>query len=416
MLMGNLKDIRVKIWNIILVLGIIFLLLPSVINGQSKEKLEAQRKKMLDEIAYTNSILEKNEFEKKSNLTQLMILKKNISSRESLISAYADEIKIINKELEIKEGQIQEIEQEIKMLKDEYAKLIYSAYKSRKGYDKWMFVLSSKDFNQAYRRLKYLKQFADYRKKQVELVKIQELKLEGEIEELNSEREVKEKLVVQESLEKEKMASEKVKIDRVISELKKTEKALKKEINSRKQEALQIKKAIDKIMAEEEKRRKEALEKSKKTGKFDATPEETLVSEQFGNNIGKFPWPTEKGIVIRTYGEHPHPVLSGIKTFNNGIDISTNEGSLVRAIFDGEVRDVWAIQGRNMAVIIKHGEFFTVYQNLSDVMVRPGDKVKIKQNIGTVFTDKNNGNNTMLHLEIWKGSERQNPAFWLAGK
>jgi len=399
----------------VLVFAGIFILLISVAGySQSKESLEDQRKRMLAEIEYTNNILNKNQKETKSNINQLMILKKNIENREEIIETYNTEIKLISKEISGKEMQISDSEKEIKLLKDEYAKLIYSAYKNRHGYDKWMFVLSSKDFNQAYRRLKYLKQFTDYRKKQVELVLEHEAKLLVEIEELSKEKAEKEELISKENIEKEKLAKQKQQINGVVADLRKTEKALKREIEKRKREAEQIKKAISKILAEEKRKKAEALKNNKETGTFALTPEESLISENFDKNKGKFPWPTERGIVIRTYGEHRHPVLPGIKTFNNGIDISTNEGAEVRAIFAGEVRDVWSIQGRNMAVIIKHGEFFTVYQNLSNVEVKPGDKVDFKQTIGKVFTDKNDGNSTMLHLEIWKGSERQNPAYWLA--
>ena len=414
MIYNNIR--HMKYWNIFLITGIFILTFSISGYSQNKENLEQQRKKMLQEIKYTNKILSQNQAAKKTNLNQLLILKKNIRTRERIIASYATEIKIISIEISDNEDRITEIENEIKILKDEYAKLIYSAYKNRHGYDKWMFILSSEDFNQAYRRLKYLKQFTDYRVKQVELVKEEEVKLQMEITKLNAEKLDKERLKKQEDIEAEKLDREKIKINSVVKDLKKKERALKKEIKKRKREAAQIKKAVEKILAEEERKRKAALKSNKATGEFALTPEESLISEQFGSNKGKFPWPTERGIVIRTYGEHSHPILRGIKTFNNGLDINTNEGAVVRAIFAGEVRDVWAIQGRNMAVIIKHGEYFTVYQNLSNVMVRPGDKVDIKESIGTVFTDKNDGNVTMLHIEIWKGSNRQNPAYWLARK
>ena len=403
--------------NITAALLIVFLVFASLVaNSQKKDDLENQRRKMLADIEYANKLLKKNSKEKKANINQLLILKNSIKSRKNLILSYSTEIKIISNEISDKEEEIENIETEIKLIKEEYSKLIYSAYKNRHSYDTWMFIFSSKDFNQAYRRLKYLQQFSDYRKKQVELIIEREEDLKRQIEELNIEKAKKEELIEKEKAEQEKLTAEKEKVSGYISSLKKKDRELRKEIKKRKREAKQIKKAIDRIIAEENRRREEALKKNKPVGKFALTPEESLISENFGLNKGKFPWPTVRGVVTETYGEHNHPVLAGIKTFNNGINISTEEGAEVRAIFDGEVRDVWSIQGRNMAVIIKHGEFFSVYQNLSNVKVKPGDKVSRKQVIGVVFTDNNDGKKTVLHLEIWKGSSRLDPSLWLARK
>ncbi len=403
--------------NTVTILIVALLVLVSfAASSQKVNDLEKQRRKMLADIEYANKLLKKNSKEKQTSVNQLLILKNNIKSREELVLSYKTEMRIISNEISDKEKEIDEIEAEINTIKKEYAKLISSAYKNRHSYDTWMFLFSSKDFNQAYRRLRYLQEFSDYRNKQVELISEQEEVLKKQIEELNNEKAKKIELIEQEKEEQQKLSAEKEKVNGYISNLKKKDRELRKEIKKRKREAKQIKKAIDRIIAEEKRKREEALKKNKPVGKFALTPEESLISKNFGLNKGKFPWPTLRGMVTESYGEHNHPVLAGIKTFNNGIDISTDEGSEVRAIFDGEVRDVWAIQGRNMAVIIKHGEFFSVYQNLSNVKLKPGDKVKSKEVIGIVFTDNSDGKKTVLHLEIWKGSSRQDPSLWLARK
>lgn len=392
-------------------------MLTSLVNlSQNKKDLESQRIQILDDIEYANKLLRKNKAEKKESLNQLMILKKTINSRKELILSYNTEIHIINNEINDKNKGIENRQKQIREIKEEYAKLIQSAYKNRHSQDRWMFLFSSKDFNQAYRRLKYLQQFSDYRKKQIILINTEEQKLKEEIDELNVEKDKKQELIDIENTEQIKLNIEKVKVNSLVNKLKFKDRELRKEIKRRKREAKKIKKIIDKIIAEEKRKREEALKKNKPVGKYALTPEESLISTNFGLNKGKFPWPTVRGVVTETYGEHNHPVLAGIKTFNNGINISTEEGAKVRAIFDGEVRDVWSIQGSNMAVIIKHGEFFTVYQNLRNVKVKVGDKVKIKDTIGTVYTDNDKGKKSVLHLEIWKGSNRQDPIRWLARK
>ncbi len=383
--------------------------------SQDKTKLEKQRLAAIEEINLSNKILKEKQKERQVNINQLRIVKNQIEVRYRLINNYNTEVKIISEEIIQKKSDISKLETEIKEIKEEYANMVVSAYNNKHQYDKWMFILSSNDFNQAYRRLKYLQQFTEYRKKQIQLIEQMQIRVITEIDELTQKRAKKQELVDLVEQESRLLSGEKNEISRIISKLKDNERKLKAEIRAKEKEAKRIKRVIDKILAAEKRKREEAL-KSKGSKQFALTPEDALISENFDKNKGKFPWPTERGIVTSSFGEHSHPVLKGIKTFNNGIDISTVNGAEVRSIFDGEVRDVWAIQGKNMAVIIKHGDYFSVYQNLKDVKVRAGDKVKSKQIIGTVFTDNSDGTKTVLHVEIWKGSKSQDPQKWLARK
>lgn len=394
---------------------ILLLVLGTNLSAQDKSSLEAQRKRTLKEIELSTKLLKEKQEEKKVNLNQLNLLQKQFENREKLVLNYQTEIKILNKEIGDRQKEISKLESEIKEIKKEYANLIVSAYNKKHKYDKWMFIFSAKDFNQAYRRLKYLQQFSDYRKKQIELINEKEIEVGKEIEKLSGKKVEKEDLLKLEKDEQANLSKEKININRVVNNLKSNERKLKAEIKAKEKEAKKIKSIIDKILAEEKRKREEALKKLGEV-KYAITPEEALIAENFDKNKGKFPWPTERGVVTSSYGEHAHPVLKGIKTYNNGVDISTVEGALVRAIFKGEVRDVWSIQGKNMAVLIKHGEYFSVYQNLKDVKVRAGDKVDSKQIIGTVYTDNKDGKETVLHIEIWKGSKSQNPESWLARK
>lgn len=394
---------------------ILMVFLCNNLSAQDKNSLEEQRKRTLQEIELSTKLLKEKQQEKQVNLNQLNLLQKQIENREKLILSYQTEVKILSNEINDRQSEISKLESEIKEIKKEYADLIVSAYNNKHKYNKWMFVFSAEDFNQAYRRLKYLQQFTDYRKKQIELINQKEVEVGKEIEKLSGKKAEKEGLLKLEKTQQANLSVEKKNISKVVTDLKSNERKLKAEIRDKEKEAKKIKSIIDKVLAEEKRKREEALKKSGEV-KYSLTPEEALIAENFDKNKGKFPWPTERGIVTSSYGEHAHPVLKGIKTYNNGVDISTEEGASVRAIFKGEVRDVWAIQGKNMAVLIKHGEYFSVYQNLKNVKVRAGDKVESKQVIGTVYTDNNDGKNTVLHVEIWKGSKSQNPESWLARK
>jgi len=386
--------------------------------SQSREELESKKKKAQDELDYTSKLLNQNKLNKNASLSRLNLLKKQIKSRNELINNINSDINLTGAEIDIKKEKISSLEKELKMLKEEYARMIYYAYKNKSSYDRWMFLLSSKDFNQAYRRLKYLQQYSEFRKKQVALIKEKQENLNNQLTALEEKINQKKELATQKEVERGKLASEQKEQKVVLDKLKKKEKDLKNELKEKQQIAQKIQKAIENIIAEET-RKVAASNKTTGSGKksstgMSLTPEDKIISTNFGNNKGRFPWPTERGVIIAGFGEHPHPVLPGIKVVNNGVDINTTEGSKIRTVFEGEVRGVITIQGANQAVIIRHGNYLTVYQNLREVLVKKGDKVKAKQNIGTVFTDNSDNNKSVVHFEIWKETRKENPELWLA--
>ncbi len=379
-----------------------------ILHAQDLDQLKKDRVKTLQDIEYTNKLLAETGSEKKASLNQLSLLRKKIKQQEKLIQSIQQEISILEEDTRNKEAQIQTLRDETKQLKEEYAQIIRSMYKNKHDYDTWLFVFSAGDFNQAYKRLKYLEQYSEYRKRQVQLIEVKDSLIQLEIDSLLTIRIQKEASLRELNEEKIQLDSNRKQVNKVVSSLKTREKELKKELKRKEVAAEQIRNTIEKILAAE----REKAKKAKMA--FALTPEEQLLSDDFSNNRGNFPWPTEKGIITAPYGEQPHPVLRGIKINNTGVDISTEAGSAVRSIFAGEVRDVWSIKGKNMAIIIKHGEFFTVYQNLVDVKVKTGDKVNTKQVIGRVYTDEKEEDSAVIHLEIWRGSSRENPELWLA--
>ena len=287
------------------------------------------------------------------------------------------------------------------------------------AYARLVFIFSAEDFNQAYRRIKYFQQYGSYRRMQAELiVKTHDMLALKELE-LERQKAEKQNLLSNEQAEKTLLEGEKQQVNGTLQSLGKQEKELKATLRSKQKAVAELDNAIQKIIAEEirlaEERARAAAGTSKTSSGFALTPEELQLSEDFAGNKGKLPWPTERRIVSGTFGEHQHPVLPRVKINNNGIDILTSEGEHARAVFNGEVTRVISVPNFNNVVIIRHGEYLTVYSNLDEVLVSKGQKVETKQQIGRIYTNRNQ-NKTEMHFEIWKAKDLQNPAFWLAKK
>jgi septal ring factor EnvC (AmiA/AmiB activator) len=422
----------------------IFLLLGQISLGQNKKELEQKRKALQQDIQTTNQLLKETQRSQKKSLSQLNLIAKKINIREELVTNINQQISVLEKEIASNSVIVSSLEADLKALKDEYAKMVYYASKNRSYYDRLMFLFSSKDFNQAYKRLKYLQQYSEYRKKQAKLIVEVQGDLTSKIQNLEKKKKEKTNLMVNKEKEKLDLIEDKKEKEGIITELHFKEREIRDELKKKKREADQLQAAIQAIIQREieeaaerarlaaEKARKEKEErdrKAKAAGKpapveaepkvekkentvFALTPAEVELSNNFEANRSKLPWPTATGVIESGYGEHQHPDLPNVKTFNNGVDIATDKGASARSIFDGVVTGVITIPGANKAVIIRHGEFLTVYANLSSVNVKVGDKVTVKQNLGPIYTDIDEGK-TILHLEVWKGKTRMNPSGWL---
>ncbi len=403
------KNIVFQRFLIVFILLIFFV--NNLVNAQSLKELEKKKKGNKKEINYINKLLKSTQKDTKKSYNKFLILNKKINARCDLISNINEEKKIIDTKIEDHKRVISSLESDLKQLRDEYAKMIYYAYKNRNSYHRLMFIFSSKDFNQAYKRLKYLQQYSEYRRKQAEVIMQTKQILTNKLAEFDTKKAEKQKLLNEKKQESVVLAFEKAEQCDVLNHLKTKEKDLKKKLAQQQLIANKLQKAIEEIIAEEAKK---AAEKGTKI--FELTPEDKLISSNFGRNRGRLPWPTEKALITGNFGVHPHAVLPGIEVQNNGIDLATTEGAIVRSLFTGVVRKVIAIQGANKAVIIRHGNYLTVYQNLIKVFVKAGDKVNTKQSIGVVFTDKYEDNKTTLHLEIWRETTKLDPVLWLCRK
>ena len=431
--------------HVILVLLLLALVNPvycQKTKGKSKKQLQSEITSLQKEISTANQLLKKTKKDKEMTLNEVNLLDKKIKQREQLIKAYNEQIAVLDEEINTGQSNIKTLNADLGKLRKEYAKMLTFANKNRSHYDKLGFVFASQNFNQAFRRLRYIREFSDARKVKMDQIASTERRISGEVEASQQAREEQAALLKDEKEQQEALKKEKEELNSQVAKLKKKEGNLQQDIKNKQQQTQKLQKAIDDIIAEEirkanaeaerkrleEAKKKAAANKDKgKTATTTApvtpapskekgmalTPSEQTLSSNFVNNKGKLPWPVERGVVSSSYGKHASVVSSKVTVTNNGIDIATTEGAKARAVFDGEVASVAKLVGSNTVVIIRHGEYFTVYSNLENVTVKRGDKVKTKQNIGTVHTNKNE-NKTEIHFELLKEQSRQNPANWLS--
>jgi len=374
------------------------------VQAQKKTKLHSQVQKLEKEIAYTNGLIKETRKNENVSVIQIKLLNQQIKKQEKLIQKIRQEIQIVGQSIDEKQLLINQKEKQLEALKDEYAKMIINSRKNLNNYDRMMFIFASKDFNQAFKRLKYFEQYSQYRRKQVEIIKQKQDSLQVTLNKLKLLKEEKNQLRSKEEREKRSIDKEKINQQRGLNKLKAKEKKLKKDLKKKNKQKAKLKKEIERILAAE----------AKKVKEYKMTPDQVKLSASFEQNKGKLPWPVLKGVVYSSFGEHSHPVLKGIKIRNDGIDIVTNKGSKARAVFNGEVRSIISVPGSaNFAVLIKHGQFFSLYSNLEEVFVKPGDQVKAKQDIGKISLDPDD-HTTKLQFQIWKSTSKLNPVSWLA--
>lgn len=391
-----------------IILIFVVFLSASNIFAQSKSELEKKKNKTQQDINYTNKLLKETQKTQKESYNNLLLINKNIELRRSIINDISYEIKLINGKIADIELIISIMEEDLENLKTHYANMIRVAWKNTNKYNNIMFILASEDFNQAYLRLKYMQQLANYRNKQfkaitalTDILAIQKTKL-TDLKNKNNN------LLTEQRNEERTLKNDQVKQESTIKKLKAQESDLKKKLQQQQKQMADLQREIERIIREEAKRNTNVT-----TGKFELTPEAKLVGTNFEKNKGKLPWPVERGVIVSGFGKQKHPVLANIEIDNRGIDISTTVGASIRAVFDGDVKQVLAMPGMQNVVIIMHGEYMSVYSHLETVLVSKGDKVLAKQVIGKVYTDKTE-NKTILHFEVWKSTAAVNPTYWLS--
>jgi septal ring factor EnvC (AmiA/AmiB activator) len=411
---------------------IVLLMFAGTSYGQTSAELRRQRERITQEINLLNESLKATSSNKTLTLRQVNALNTQITLRERKISTISSETRLIDRQIQENTQQIKKLEDQLEKLKKDYASMIRFAFRNKNGYNKMMFIFASQDFNQAFKRIKYLQQFSESRKNQAQEIEKTQLTIQSKIAEQEEERSV--------------LNAQKADKSKVVSGFASQEKEYKAEITKKQQEASRLERAIQaairKEIEEEQRRAAEVARlaaereanaeaaRAKAAGEapkpvavvkpaastsassvLSATPEAAKLSNEFMGNRGSLPWPVAQGTITQGFGQHTYG--AGVKMENNGLNIRTNSGAAVRTVFDGEVRSVVQMMGAGYAVIIRHGKYFSVYSNLRSVSVTRGQKVTSKQTIGTAATDPDEGT-TEVHFEIWEGSAPINPTPWLA--
>ena len=400
----------------------------SAIGQTSKKDLEAKKKKLQDDINKTSKLLNETKASKKNSLKELAVLNNRIGQRQNLINTLKDEVDLLDNQIGANQQSYDSLNNSLSGLKKEFARVVNFTYKYRNNSSTMAYLLAGEDFAKAYNRGKYLTLYARYRKEQARKIEVVKKQLVAMNTQIDTDKKSKVTVLSQNEKEKKVLTTDKQAQEAIVKNLQKTEANLRAQLNKKKAEAAKLSSAINNIIENDIKASKAKAAKEVKPTKgsnpakkaepvkenvITLTPEAKLTSTGFENNKGRLPWPVEKGFISSGFGNHPHPVLKGITTNNNGIDISTDKGATARAIFDGEVSGVITIPGAGQAVIIRHGEYLTVYSNLGSVSVSKGSKVKAKQSIGTVGSGDDGAE---LHLEVWKNKTKLNPASWIIAK
>jgi murein DD-endopeptidase MepM/ murein hydrolase activator NlpD len=389
-----------------LIVCLILISVTSTISGQSLSELEARREKTLADIEYVDKMLKATSSEKAASLNGLNIVNSKLRLRENVIVGIQDQIELLTTRIDLNELAINLMEADLEMLIRDYEKAILHAQRASKGQPDFAYIFSARDINQGYKRLKYLQQVARYRRREAELI----IDIKDEILRNKEKQEIDlEEIVLlkqKEEQQKGSLQGEQRQKRNLLNRLSRKERELRKELQDKRRIAGEIDKEIERVIEEERKRRASS----------DLTPEEILNSEDFIKNKGSLPWPVERGVITSSFGVHDHPLLKGTRVDNIGVEITSSSTIKARTVFKGEVVSVFGISGGNMAVIIRHGKFLTVYQNLVNVVVKPGDKVETKEILGDVFSDRTDSGKSIIKFMIYQEKDKKNPEDWLAKK
>lgn len=387
---------------------------------RTREELEKQKLEVQERLKEFDLILKRTTQTKNATIGQLNALTRQYQTQNRLVNTLDREVKLIDQEIDETESKIKAYQQELKELKEEYARMIYNASKMNRGLSIVAFVFSSSNFNQLYMRLKYLKQYTESRKQQALQIEKLTLELAAQQLVLDSKKDEKIAVLAEAEAERKKLEQMRQRQQGVVNTLTSKERQIQAQIAETRKQQAQLNKMIKQVIEEEIRLAEAAAKKENSTSTKSAgstmplTPEAAALSSSFAGNRGKLPWPVETGFISQAYGTHPHHTLKGIIIDNDGIDIRTQPQSNVRSVFDGTVTKITTMPGYGGTVIIKHGEYYTMYSKLKTVSVKSGQKVGAKDIIGQVATQADG--QAEVHFQTWKGLEIMNPSTWISSK
>lgn len=400
----------------LLLFFIILISINSTAQKSKRQVLEARRVQLQKDQIYINALLSNTIRTEKNVLNQLKDLDDKINTREDLINAIENESNELGNEIYLNQLEINKNKRALEALKKDYGEMIYSSYKSKSQNSRIMFLLSSENFFQGYKRFQYMKQYTAFRKKQGDEIHIKTSELQALTDSLQVKKDQKKTLLDVKKKEQSVIEKEKKEQEVLLSKVKQKENKYKKQIKQFQKEESRVAAQIDKLIraaiAASNKKSGNTSTAAKSSTAFILTPEAKELNSKFELNKGKLDWPVEKGYVSTFYGKQPHPIVRTTTIQSNGVRITTESGSQARAVFDGTVLAVQVTSGNKKAVLIQHGNYITVYKNLENTNLKTGDKVKTKQKIGTIFTDKITGK-TILGFEFWNNTNKENPKPWI---
>lgn len=423
-----------------LVIVLLFSLSVAAQHSARVKQLERQRKEALAEIEETNKLLNETTRTAKNSLNRLNLLSSQLLNRKKVLSILNQEMEAIDKQIEATRSDIRALEKELDTKRENYKKSIQAVHKRRTSQDKLLFILSADNFAQSMRRMRYLREYGNWQKKQAFEIIEKQKEIELKQKELEKTRSEKQALAQIREQETNKLQREESNQKVEVQKLNKRQKELQAELRKKRQQAAALNKQIEKLIAEEiaraeaearriERERQAAAAKGEKKdplkdtekrvaetkGGYAMTQAEQKLSSNFANNKGRLPAPVNKRYtIVAFFGEQQHQELKHVRTNNNGIDLQVAPGTDAQAVFNGVVTRVFVVPGYNNSVIVRHGNYLTVYSNLSQVYVKQGDKVATRQALGRIFTDTEDGNSTILHFQLWKERTKLNPAPWIS--
>ena len=389
----------------------LLMLVPVLALAQDKKAaLEAQKKRLQQEIVQINTLIKTSAKKRADVLTQVETVQLKMDRQDALIRLTNRQINRLNQEINLNLRNIEKLRAELMVLKKDYSEMVISARKNKSTQNRLMFLLSSESFWQAYKRMVYMKQYASYRKQQGEQIAAKTKALQDYTTSLVSQRKDKKKLIEENREAQKKLDSIRKRHNKLVLDLKKRERNYTAQIKKKQKQQQIIDKEIARLI-------REAIAASNKkagtkTGNFVLTPEAKILAANFVSNKGRLPWPVEKGIVTQQFGTQRHPIVRTTTIKSNGVTISVPAGTTARSVFEGKVLNIVQFKGSNPIVLVQHGNYITTYKNLSKVYVKKGDRLTAKQVIGEVFTNKDTGKTT-LQFSLFQNTSPQNPALWL---
>lgn len=387
----------------ILYIVIVCVLPLMLLQAQTVKELQKQQDKLKKEITETNKLLQQTTKSKTATVTKLELLNKNINNQKRLIRNLNREINALDKEMLALGERRTTLKHEQERLKDDYARMCRESHFSRMQQSPLLFLLSSDSFRQLGRRVRYMQEMSAYRRDQVKRIEEVQEEIDTQNALLKENRKQKAGTMAAEQRERDNLARDERKQQQMLKQLKSKEKNLQADLKKKQKKVNDLNNKIEQMV------RQQAAKQTKES----LTKEQHLISTDFAKNEGRLPWPVEKGIISGYFGKHQHPVYEHVTIENKGIYLQSPTGTKARSVFDGMVTGCF-VMNNTYAVIVQHGEYRTVYAGLSQLNVKQGDKVKTKQTLGSIYTDKEQDNKTELYFQVWKGKEIQNPVLWLA--